>query len=101
MTGEPATKTLVHEPDAGRYVLRLDGAITAVADYVINGGSISFNHTYTNPAQRGKGYAGEIVEFAVDDVEATTDLRIVPMCWYVGKWFDSHPERAGLLTRGS
>ncbi|MCU1551055.1 MAG: N-acetyltransferase [Glaciihabitans sp.] len=93
------SKTIVHEPDANRYVLRIDDELVAVADYVINGTSISFNHTYTNPSLRGHGYAGEVVQFAVDDVETTTALRILPMCWYVGEWFDKHPERAGLLTR--
>jgi predicted GNAT family acetyltransferase len=92
-------KTLTHETDANRYVLRIDDELVAVADYVINGSSISFNHTFTNPKLRGKGYAAEVVEFAVDDVDSTTDLRVVPMCWYVGKWFDEHPERAGLLSR--
>ena len=92
-------KQFSHEPDASRYVLRIDGAIAAVADYRINGSAISFNHTYTAPHLRGRGYAAEIVSFAVDDVEKTSDRRIVPMCWYVGEWFDKHPERAGLLTR--
>ena len=41
----------------------------------------------------------EIVEYAIDDVESTTDRKVIPMCWYVGKWFDEHPDRAGLLTR--
>jgi predicted GNAT family acetyltransferase len=77
----------------------MDDHIVAVADYVINGASISFNHTYTNPAERGKGYAGEVVQFAIDDVEKTTSFRVLPMCWYVGEWFDKHPERAGLLNR--
>jgi uncharacterized protein len=93
-------KTFTHETDANRYVLRIDDAIVAVVDYVINGDSISFNHTFTDPKLRGKGYAGEIVEFAVNDVEATSDRHIVPMCWYVGKWFDEHPERAGLVAAG-
>ena len=92
-------KQFSHEPDAARYVLRIDGAIAAVADYRINASAISFNHTYTAPHLRGKGYAGEVVEFAVDDVERTSDRRIVPMCWYVGEWFDKNPDRAGLLTR--
>ncbi len=92
-------KVLAHEPDARRYTLHVDGQLVAVADYVINGESISFNHTYTQPNQRGHGYAGEVVAYAVDDVEANSGRRIVPMCWYVGKWFDEHPERAGLLTR--
>jgi uncharacterized protein len=93
-------KTFTHESDANRYVLRIDDAIVAVVDYVINGDSISFNHTFTDPKLRGKGYAGEIVEFAVNDVEATSDRHIVPMCWYVGKWFDEHPERAALVAAG-
>jgi hypothetical protein len=94
-------KTFTHEPDANRYVLRIDDAIVAVVDYVINGDSISFNHTFTDPKLRGHGYAGEIVDFAVNDVEATSDRNIVPMCWYVGKWFDEHPERAELLTHSA
>lgn len=93
------TKQLAHEPDASRYTLTIDGQVAAVADYRINGHSISFNHTYTQPALRGKGYAAEVVEFAMNDVETTTDLKVLPMCWYVDEWFGEHPERAGLLTR--
>jgi hypothetical protein len=91
--------TLAHEPDASRYTLHVDGALVALADYVINGHSISFNHTYTQPAQRGHGYAADLVEFAMDDVETASDRKVVPMCWYVAEWFDKHPERASLLTR--
>lgn len=92
-------KQLLHEPDAKRYTLTVDGHLAAVADYAINGNSISLHHTFTQPHLRGKGYAAEVVEFAVDDVEANSSRRIVPMCWYVGQWFDEHPDREGLLTR--
>lgn len=92
------SKTFSHDEDARRYVLKDGDELIAVVDYVINGDSISFNHTFTNPSKRGKGYAGEIVEFAVNDVEASSTRHIVPMCWYVGEWFDKHPERAGLLA---
>ena len=90
---------MTHDEDQHRYSLRIDGALASAVDYVVNDGHISFTHTFTDPKQRGKGLAGEIVRFAVDDVEANTAYRVVPMCWYVGKWFDEHPERAGLLTR--
>ena len=93
------SKDFSHEPDAHRYVMRIEGQVTAVVDYSINGSGISFHRTYTAPNQRGKGYAAEIVAFAADDVDQSTALHIVPMCWYVGEWFDKHPERAGLLTR--
>jgi predicted GNAT family acetyltransferase len=92
-------KEFAHEPDAKRYTLSIDGTLVALADYSINGNSISFHHTYTQPNQRGHGYAGEVVEFAVNDVQSTSTRRIVPMCWYVAEWFDKHPERAELLTR--
>ena len=92
-------KSFEHQPDASRYVLMIDDELVAVADYRINGDAISFNHTYTNPKLRGSGYAGEVVEFAMNDVEKTSDRHVVPMCWYVDKWFDEHPDRADLLTR--
>lgn len=86
-----------HEPDAQRYTMRIDGTLVSVLDYRINGDAISFHHTFTTPPFRGHGYAGELVTWAVDEVERTTSLKVVPMCWYVGKWFDEHPERANLL----
>jgi uncharacterized protein len=92
-------KEFLHEVNNRRYTLRIDGELASVVDYAINGKSISFHRTYTSPAQRGKGIAAEVVEFAVHDVETNTDLHIVPMCWYVGDWFDRHPERAGVLSR--
>ena len=92
-------KEFRHEPENRRYALRIDGELASVVDYAINGKSISFHRTYTPPTHRGQGLAGEIVEFAVNDVEATTDFHVVPMCWYVGDWFDRHPERADMLTR--
>ena len=89
----------MHEPDASRYVMQIDGELVAVVDYAIKGDAISFTRTYTAPMKRGNGYAGDVVAFAADDVEQNSSRHIVPMCWYVGDWFDRHPERAGLLTR--
>ena len=90
---------LIHDTERHRYLLRVDGALVSAADYVARPGSISFTHTFTDPKQRGHGFAGEVVQFAIDDVEQNSADRVIPMCWYVAKWFDEHPERAGLLTR--
>lgn len=87
-----------HEPDAHRYTLRVDGALASVLEYRENGSGIAFPHTVTVPAQRGKGYADQLVSFAIDDVEATGRGPVTPSCWYVAEWFDRHPERAGLLA---
>ena len=89
---------LSHQPDAARYVLRIDGEIASVLDYRVLGDAIAFTRTFTNPRHRGEGLASELVEYAVDDVAATSERRIVPSCWYVGEWFDHHPDRAGMLA---
>ena len=96
---EDVSKELSHDTDARRYTLRVDGKLVSAADYSVNGDAISFTHTFTDPMKRGHGHAGEVVSYAIDDVERNTDYRVVPMCWYVAKWFDEHPERAGLLSR--
>ena len=96
---EGMSPELAHEPDANRYTLRIGDELVCVADYSIRPGQIYFTHTYTSPPRRGNGYAASLVEFAVDDVAATTDLRIVPTCSFVVDWFEDHPERADLLRR--
>ena len=93
------TKTFANETDANRYVLRDGDELLAVLDYASNGQAISLTRAFTSPAHRGRGLAAEIVEHAVDDIEQASELRVIPMCWYVGEWFDKHPERASLLTR--
>lgn len=87
-----------HEPDAHRYTMRIGGGIVSVLEYVDHGGSVAFTHTGTVPPARGKGYADQLVTFAVDDVEARGAGPISPNCWYVAEWFDRHPERAGLVA---
>ena len=93
------SKSIVHEPEAHRYAMYLDGALVSVADYADNGSVRSFHSTFTNPRHRGEGLAREVVDFAMDDVEQHTDRRVLPMCWYVSDWFEAHPERAALLSR--
>ncbi|MFC9918962.1 GNAT family N-acetyltransferase [Agromyces binzhouensis] len=90
-------KELVHEPDSRRYVLRIDGQVASALDYRELGDTVAFVRTFTNPPYRGCGLAAELVQFAVDDVEARSGLRIVPSCWYVEQWFDRHPNRRALL----
>lgn len=93
------TSSIEHQPDQHRYALTRDGRVVAVADYAINGNSISFHHTYTQPQYRNQGLAAEVVEFAMNDVEQHSTRRVVPMCWYVADWFEAHPDRRHLLTR--
>ncbi|MCU1443302.1 MAG: acetyltransferase [Cryobacterium sp.] len=90
---------ITHEPDAFRYTLTFDGELACVVDYTVNGDAIALTRTYTPPSHRGHGYAGQLVEYVVNDIESTTDSKVVPSCSYVSDWFDKHPERSAMLTR--
>jgi predicted GNAT family acetyltransferase len=90
---------LAHEPDASRYTLTVDGQLACVLDYKTNDTAISMTRTFTVPTFRGQRLAGQLVEFAVNDIAVNDTRRIVPMCWYVADWFEAHGDRADLLTR--
>jgi predicted GNAT family acetyltransferase len=87
------------QTDASRYAMHVDGELVGVLDYRILGDSISLTRAFTVPHRRGRGYAAQLVEYAVGEIEKGGTLRIVPMCWYVADWFEAHPERAALLQR--
>ena len=91
--------TLAHEPDANRYTLRIGDELVCVADYSARPGAVYFTHTYTAPARRGNGYAAELIDFAMKDIESRSTDRVVPVCSFVVDWFSDHPERRGLLER--
>jgi predicted GNAT family acetyltransferase len=87
-----------HEADAHRYTMHVDGDLVSVLEYQDHGASVVMHHTVTIPKYRGHGYAAELVEFAVNDVERAGTGPITATCWYVAEWFDRHPERATLLA---
>lgn len=86
-----------HEKDASRYTLHRGDDLVSVLDYRDDGRSVAMTRAYTVPTFRGHGYAGEVVERAVDELEKRGDRKVVPVCWYVADWFEAHPDRAGLL----
>lgn len=87
---------------ASRFTLHDGDDLVSVLDYRDDGRTIALTRAFTIPTFRGHGYAGVVTERAVDAIEAAGGRRILPVCWYVGEWFEAHPERAGLLhTRPS
>lgn len=91
------TLSFTHEPDASRYTLHKGGDLVSVLDYRDDGRTVAMTRAFTIPTFRGHGYAGEVVDRAVAELEAAGDRDVSPVCWYVADWFEAHPERAGIL----
>lgn len=85
------------EKDASRFTLHRGDDLVSVLDYRDDGRTVAMTRAYTIPTFRGHGYAGELVERAVTQLEASGDREVIPVCWYVADWFDAHPDRAGIL----
>lgn len=85
------------EPDASRYTLHRGDDLVSVLDYRDDGRTVAMTRAYTVPTFRGHGYAAEVVDRAVAELEAEGTRSVIPVCWYVADWFAAHPERAGIL----
>ncbi|MFG6402086.1 MULTISPECIES: GNAT family N-acetyltransferase [unclassified Microbacterium] len=89
------------EKDASRYTLHDGDDLVSVLDYRDDGRSVAMTRAYTIPTFRGHGYAGELVERAVAQLEQDGSRQVVPVCWYVADWFSARPERAAILQQRS
>lgn len=82
---------------AGRYELFVDGERVAIADFTLRGDVVVLPHTVVDPARRGEGLAAVLVAEALDDIRAS-GRTVVPSCWYVAEFIDSHPAYRDLLA---
>lgn len=82
---------------ASRYTLHDGDDLVSVLDYRDDGRTVALTRAFTISTFRGRGYAALVVERAVDAIAQAGDREILPVCWYVGEWFEAHPERANLL----
>ena len=89
-TSQPADVEVTHQPDRSTYEVTVAGEPVGRADYVAHGDDVVFTHTIVQPAYRGRGIAGQLVEHAVEDVRAK-GLHPVGQCWYVADYLAAHP----------
>ena len=62
---EPGTLEIRHEPDAGRFVARVDGAEAVLAYRPLDATTLDYYHTFVPPALRGRGIASELTDHAL------------------------------------
>jgi predicted GNAT family acetyltransferase len=82
-------------PAAHRYELRVGDELVGRADYVERGAVVVIPHTETSPAFGGRGLAGRLVRFALEDI-AAQDKKADPACPFVDVFIERNPEFASL-----
>ncbi len=75
-----------------RYEVKVGDDLAGFAEYMLSNGLITFTHTEIDPAFEGKGLGSQLVRFALDDVRATGERKVLPLCPFVKGWMAKHPE---------
>ena len=87
-----STVPVVERVDARhRYEISVDGARAGMTEYRDHGGQRIFFHTEVDDAYAGQGLGGKLAKYALDDAVAR-DVKISPLCPFVAKYIDKHPE---------
>ncbi|MDH5290711.1 MAG: N-acetyltransferase [Acidimicrobiia bacterium] len=83
--------------DRSRYELMEGDTVVGIAEFTIEGDTVVFPHTVIDPDRRGEGLGAILTQGALDDVRPT-GRKVVPVCWYVAKFIDTHLGYADLLA---
>jgi uncharacterized protein len=87
----------VHDnPQANRFEATVSGQ-TAVAQYEVKPGVITFTHTRVPESLRGRGIANELAQVALASAREH-GLRVIPKCTFFSSYMRRHPETQYLLA---
>jgi len=87
---------VIHEKENERFVIYLEGNEVYV-EYTMRNNEIDLNHTYTNPALRGKGLAAHVVRAALEFAKEN-NIKVIPTCSYVQSFIEKNKEYKELVV---
>lgn len=85
-----AAPAVLHNVDARCFECTVDGH-RCVAEYLPEGDTLVFTHTWVPSALRGRGIASLLVRAAAEHARRE-HKTIVARCSYVAEWLERHPE---------
>lgn len=71
------------------------GAGPAIAEYELDGDTITFTHTVVPEEAEGHGVGSRLVAGALAEARAR-GLKVVPQCPFVAAYLERHPDAAEL-----
>jgi predicted GNAT family acetyltransferase len=88
---------VIDNPEARRYQVETPAGL-GILTYARSGDRINLLHTEVPDAAEGRGYAGALVRFALEEARAA-GIFVVPSCPYVANYILRHPEYQTLVAR--
>jgi len=88
---------VVHNTQQRRYEIWIGDEKVGHADYSVRPGEIHFVHTEVDPAHQGKNLAAILTRESLAAVREAGKDKVVPVCSYVVRYMEKHPETHDLL----
>ena len=92
----PAPATIVDNPAAKRFETTIEGH-TAFVDYILDGKTISFEHTIVPDALQGRGLGGQLVQACLASARER-GLAVTPVCAVFVGYMKKRPETHDILS---
>jgi predicted GNAT family acetyltransferase/glutaredoxin len=92
-----ADASVVDVPGASRYELLLDGHRIGLLAYRRSHSRIAFTHTEIAASCERRGFGSRLAEAALEDARRD-GLEVVPLCPFIARYIDRHPEYAPLVA---
>lgn len=81
---------IINDKQGSRFVLEVEGEEVYLL-YAEDKETIDLYSTHTPASLRGQGLAAIVVAFAFEYAKEN-NLKVIPTCWYVGKFLEKHTE---------
>jgi len=88
--------TVEHSAARERYSAIVGDELVGYLDYVAEPERMVLTHTVVHDRYAGRGYAGQLVRYVLDDIRAS-GKRVVPVCSYVVAYIERNPEYQDLV----
>lgn len=89
--------TVSDEQDRQRYEVAVDGEVAGFVQYRHRDGALDLVHTEVLPQFEGRGLAGRLARFALDEAKRH-GRKVVPSCSYIARYIERHPELRPLVA---
>ena len=99
VVGDPSEAEVVDVPEESRYELRLGGRLVGLAAYRRRNGRIAFTHTEVDESWEGRGFGSRLAAAVLDDVRRQ-GLEVAPLCPFIARFIERHPEYEELVAPG-
>lgn len=74
-----------------------DDVVVGYVDYVSEPYQVVLTHTVIREQYSGQGYASQLVQSVLEDIRAS-GKQVVPVCSYVQRFIERHPEYADMAV---